>query len=111
MNMTLTIVMAFYFIEFPAMGITYTLENTDGVMIAFLIFDHLFPVTLMMVECWHNSIEIEWHRFPLYFGVNSCYILYISVYNEFLLTKTYSFMNFTKSPLGAATGLIVIACY
>lgn len=111
LNMTLTIVMAFYFIEFPAMGIEYDLETIQTFMIPFLIFDHALPATLMLVECWHNSIEIEWRRFPLYFGINLTYVLYISIYNESLTTKTYSFMNWNQSPFGAATGFIVIACY
>jgi len=111
MNMSMTIVMAFWFIEFPAMGITYTLETTPAYMIAFLMFDHMFPMTLMFIECYHNSIEIEWRRFPLYFGINLTYLLYIGIYNEFLTTKTYVFMNFEKSPFGAATGMVVVAAY
>lgn len=80
-SMQMLIFMAFWFIEFPAMGITYDLESTQGWMIFVLIIDHLGPTALILIEACHNSIEVDWHRFPLYFAINLTYLLYISIYN------------------------------
>ena len=59
----------------------------------------------LLTEYSVNSIEIEWRRYPIYLLVMSSYWLYIAMYNEFLLTKTYSFLHLASAPLEAALGL------
>jgi hypothetical protein len=44
--LTITISMAFWFIEFPAQGVTRVTENNSAGMIVFLLFDHTAPLAL-----------------------------------------------------------------
>jgi hypothetical protein len=59
----------------------------------------------------HNSIDVEWTRLPIYMGGSVCYVIYISIYNIFLDSATYSFMNWYRAPGWAMVGVIAVTLY
>jgi hypothetical protein len=44
-----------------------------------LIFDHSVPVIVMTMEWTHNSIKVEWNRYPFYILAGYIYILILMV--------------------------------
>ena len=77
--MTLLVLVYFWLVEFPCMGIRGDFDSKPWANWFALIFDHSVPVIVMTMEWTHNSIKVEWNRYPFYILAGYIYILILMV--------------------------------
>jgi hypothetical protein len=87
------------------MGIRGDFDNTRWPNWFALVFDHSIPVIVMTMEWTHNSIKVEWNRYPFYLLAGYIYILILMVatyVHQFPFgERSYASMDFYNDPWAA----------
>jgi hypothetical protein len=112
--MTVLVTVYFWLVEFPCMGERGDYATLNWAYFFVLIFDHSVPIIVLTLDWTHNSIKIEWNRFPFYMAVGWFYIGFLMlatfVVQQEDSERTYASMKFYKNPWAANLALVGVMC-
>lgn len=73
--MTLTVAIAFWLIEFPALWLRGDAFEWGAQRFIELIYAHSLPQIIMLIEWQNSAIDFDWNRFWVYVLVSACVLV------------------------------------
>ena len=75
LSIQVTVTLAFWFIEIPAMGLRGDFNKLDWINWAALVYNHTVPILVCFAEWRVSAIPIGWRRYPFYILVGILYLV------------------------------------
>jgi len=85
-HMTLTVAIAFWLIEFPALWLRGDVFEWGAQRFIEFSFAHSVPQIVMLIEWQYSGIEFDWNRYWVYVMISNC-VLVENILIGFILGK------------------------
>ena len=105
-SVQLTVTLAFWLVEIPAMGLRGDFYSLDFINWFALMYNHIVPILFVYAEWRFSSIEIAWVRYPFYFLVGIAYLLMMVFSQKNLSEPIYAAFDWDNEPVISS----VVAC-
>ena len=111
LSIEFTVVLAFWLVEIPAMGLRGDFYKLDWINWAALVYNHTIPILVCFTEWRVSSIPIGWARYPFYISVGIVYLVAMVVWERALnLAPVYAAFDWNNSPGNSSllAGLVLL---
>ena len=102
LSIEMCVVLAFWFIEIPAMGLRGDFYRFEWVDWATLCYTHTVPVLICFTEWRNSAIPITWRRYPIYVLVGILYMVLMVFREKALEEQIYASIDWVNSPGNAS---------